>query len=288
MRIGLIGAGMMGHGMAVNLLKAGHQVTVMAHRNRAPIDDLVARGAAEAQDLGAVAKDADVILLCLSTSKVVEETIGRLRPHLRGGQIIVDAGTSEPETTRRLARELGRIGIGYADAPMTGGPEQAERAELGVLCGADDKTFAAIEPLLKCFATTIRHFGPPGSGHTAKLISNYLVTGMIALVTEAFGAAHMAGLDWGDLYEVMLNGSGNSGVLRKMVGPALAGDFDGYRFSIANAAKDIGYYTELAERLGCGSDLAEAVASRFVKAVETGHGGRNVSHLLDPAIDDVT
>lgn len=288
MRIGLIGAGLMGHGMALNLLKAGHQVWVMAHRNRARVDDLVARGAVEAQDVDTVAGDTDVILLCISTSKVVEETIGKLRPHLRGGQIIVDAGTSEPETTRRLARELGRIGTGYADAPVTGGPEQAERAELGVLCGADDKTFVAIEPMLKCFATTIRHIGPAGSGHTAKLISNYLVTGMIALVTEAFAAARKAGLDWGDLYDVMLNGSGNSGVLRKMVAPALAGDFDGYRFSIANAAKDIGYYMELAEKLDCGSDLAAAVASRFAKAVETGHGGRNVSHLLDPAIDDVT
>jgi 3-hydroxyisobutyrate dehydrogenase-like beta-hydroxyacid dehydrogenase len=288
MRIGLIGAGMMGHGMALNLLKAGHNVTVMAHRNRARVDDLVARGAVEAQDVAAIAGDTDVILLCVSTSKVVEETIAKLRPHLRGGQIVVDAGTSEPETTRRLARELGRIGVGYADAPLTGGPEQAEKAELGVLCGADDKTFAAIEPLLKCFATTIRHFGPAGSGHTAKLISNYLVTGMIALVTEAFAAARKAGLDWGDLYEVMLNGSGNSGVLRKMVAPALAGDFDGYRFSIANAAKDIGYYMELAEKLDCGSDLAAAVAQRFAEAVETGHGGRNVSHLLDPAIDDVT
>ncbi len=288
MRIGLIGAGLMGHGMALNLLKGGHSVTVLAHRNRAPVEDLVARGAVEAADLAAVAGNAEVILLCLSTSKVVEETIARLRPHLRGGQIVVDAGTSEPETTRRLARELGRIGVGYADAPLTGGPEQAEKAELGVLCGADDKTFAAIEPMLKCFATTIRHFGPPGSGHTAKLISNYLVTGMIALVTEAFAAARKAGLDWGDLFEVMLNGSGNSGVLRKMVAPALAGDFDGYRFSIANAAKDIGYYTELAEKLGCGGDLAEAVARHFAKAVETGHGGRNVSHFLDPAIDDVT
>lgn len=288
MRIGLIGAGLMGHGMALNLLKGGHDVTVLAHRNRAPVENLVARGAVEAPDLAAVAKDSDVILLCLSTSKVVEETIARIMPHLRGGQIVVDAGTSEPETTRRLARELGRVGVGYADAPLTGGPEQAEKAELGVLCGADDKTFAAIEPMLKCFATTIRHFGPPGSGHTAKLISNYLVTGMIALVTEAFAAARKAGLDWSDLFEVMLNGSGNSGVLRKMVAPALAGDFDGYRFSIANAAKDIGYYTELAERLGCASDLAAAVARHFAKAVDTGHGGRNVSHFLDPAIDDVT
>ena len=288
MHIGLIGAGMMGHGMAANLLKHGHGVSVIAHRNRAPVEDLVARGAIEARDIAQMARDAQIIILCVSTAKVVEDTINRLRPHLRAGQIIIDAGTTEPETTRRLARELAHMGVAYADCPLTGGPEQAARAELGVLCGADERTFAAIAPLLKCFATTIRHFGPPGSGHTAKLISNFLVTGMVVLVTEAFTAARIAQIDWRSLYDAMLNGSGNSGVLRKMVGPALDGDFDGYRFSIANAAKDIGYYAEVAERLGCAGKLTEAVAEAFAKAVETGHGGRNVSHLLDPAIDDVT
>ena len=111
---------------------------------------------------------------------------------------------------------------------------------------------------------------------------------MVALVAEAFGAARASTIDWKDLYEVMLNGSGNSGVLRKMVEPALKGDFDGYRFALANAAKDIGYYEELAEGLGCNSKLTESVAEIFARAVETGHGGRNVSHLLDPAIDDVS
>jgi 3-hydroxyisobutyrate dehydrogenase-like beta-hydroxyacid dehydrogenase len=111
---------------------------------------------------------------------------------------------------------------------------------------------------------------------------------MVVLVAEAFGAARAATIDWKDLYEVMLNGSGNSGVLRKMVEPALKGDFDGYRFALANAAKDISYYAQLAEGLGCNSKLTESVAEVFARAVETGHGGRNVSHLLDPAIDDVS
>lgn len=287
MHVGLIGAGMMGHGMAANLLRHGHQVTVIAHRNRAPVEDLVAKGAREAHSLQEIAQ-AEVILLCVTTSKVVEDTIRQLKPHLRAGQIIMDAGTSAPAATKKLAHELADLGLAYADIPLTGGPEQAEQGALGVLCGATPETFARIQPLLACFATTIRHFGPPGSGHTAKLISNYLVTGMVALVAEAFGAARAATIDWKDLYEVMLNGSGNSGVLRKMVEPALKGDFDGYRFALANAAKDIGYYAELAEGLGCNSKLTESVAEVFARAVETGHGGRNVSHLLDPAIDDVS
>ena len=287
MRIGFIGAGMMGEGMVVNLLNAGHDVWIIAHRNRAPIDELVARGAREAGSLEALARESELIILCLSTADVVEKVIVGLKPYLSIGQIIVDTGTTAPETTRRLARELTPLGIAYADAPVTGGPEQAVKGELGALVGADDETFARIKPVIACYATRIKHFGPPGSGNVAKLISNYLVIGMIGLVTEAFAAARAAHIDWADLYEVMLNGSGNSGVLRKMLEGAFRGDFNGYRFSIANASKDIGYYAELAEKLGRMTALTQSVVDIFAKAA-VGHGGRNVSHLLDPAIDDVT
>ncbi len=280
MQIGLIGAGLMGHGIAANLLKHGHGLRVIAHSNRKPIDDLVGRGATEVKDLKEMAR-AEVIFLCVSTSKVVEETIAKLRPHLRKSQIIIDAGTTEPAVTRRLAQELAAIGVGYADAPMTGGPEQAEAAELGVLCGADAKTYAALEPLFKCYAATIRHFGEAGSGHTAKLISNFLVTGMVALVAQAFDAATRASIDWRGLYEVMLNGSGNSGVLRKMVGSALEGDFGKYRFSIENAHKDIGYYKLLAEELGCSGPLNEALEEFFADAVKSRRGRQHVSQLLE-------
>ena len=287
MRIGFIGAGMMGEGMVVNLLNAGHDIWIIAHRNRAPIDELVARGAREARSLEALAGESELIMLCLSTADVVEKVIVGLKPYLSIGQIIVDTGTTAPETTRRLARELAPLGIAYADAPVTGGPEQAVKGELGALVGADDETFARIKPVIACYATRIKHFGPPGSGNVAKLISNYLVIGMIGLVTEAFAAARASHIDWADLYEVMLNGSGNSGVLRKMLDGAFRGDFNGYRFSIANASKDIGYYAELAEKLGRMTALTQSVVDIFAKAA-IGHGGRNVSHLLDPAIDDVT
>jgi len=266
--------------MVLNLLKSGHQVQVIAHRNRAPIEDLLAKGAREAGSLEEIARNCDYIVLCLSSSKIVEGAVAGLKPGLRKNHIIIDTGTSEPESTRRLAAELAGLGVGYADAPMTGGPEQAASAELGVLCGAGPETFASILPLLSCFATTIRHMGPVGSGHAAKLISNFLVTGMIALVTKAFEAARKADIDWRNLYEVMLNGSGNSGVLRKMVAPALDGDFEGYRFSLANASKDIGYFKMLANELGTETALADAVAAVFSAAIAQGHGQKNVSHLL--------
>ena len=280
MRIGFVGVGLMGHGMALNLLKGGHEVYVVAHHNRTPIEDLLAKGACEARSLVEIAKVSDYIFLCLSSSAIVEQTISVLQPGLRSGQIIIDAGTSEPESTRRLASELATLGIGYADAPMTGGPEQAGNGELGILCGASPETFSSILPLLSSYATTIRHMGPVGSGHAAKLISNFLVTGMVALVAQAFGAARKADIDWRNLYEVMLNGSGNSGVLRKMVAPALDGDFEGYKFSLANAAKDITYFKALATGIGLETSLAAAVQVVFEDAVAKGHGAKNVSHLL--------
>jgi len=288
MKIGFVGLGLMGSGMAGHLLAAGHELWLMAHRNRTFIDPLLAKGAHEVKDLAGLAQKTDVIILCLTTAKVVEETVAGLKSHLQRGQILIDTGTTNPETTRRLARELAHLGIAYADAPMAGGPEQVAKKEVGALIGADEKTLAAITPIISCYASRIRHFGPPGSGHVAKLISNYLVIGMIGLVAEAFKAARAAQVDWKDLYEVMQNGSGNSGVLRKMMDAALAGDFDGYKFSLANAAKDIGYYANLAEELGELTPLTQAVEQIFATAVSTGHAGRNVSHLLDPAIDDVT
>lgn len=288
MRVGFAGMGLMGEGMVAHLLAAGHDVTVIAHRNRAPIEALKAKGAHEAKDFAELSAAADVVMLCLTTAKAVEDTVAKLKPHLREGQIIVDTGTTAPATTRKFVHELAARGVSYADAPMAGGPEQVAKRDVGALVGADDKTLAAITPLLSCYASRIKHFGPPGSGNVAKLISNYLVTGMIALVAESFKAASATHVDWKDLYEIMQNGSGNSGVLRKMMEAALAGDFDGYKFSIANAAKDIGHYAELAESLDRLTPLTEAVQRLFDDALATGHGGRNVSHLLDPAIDEVT
>jgi 3-hydroxyisobutyrate dehydrogenase-like beta-hydroxyacid dehydrogenase len=269
----------MGHGMVLGLLKGGHQVFIVAHNNRKPIDDLVSQGASEVADLRAIAQNSQIIFLCLSNSRAVAEVVAGLKPHLAAGQAVIDTGTSEPQSSRQMAAELASHGVAFADAPLTGGPEQAEKSELGVLCGADTQTFERIRPLLACFATTIRHMGPVGSGHVAKLMSNYLVTGMIALVAEVFTAAQDAGLDWRSLYEAMLNGSGNSGVLRKMVEPALDGNFDGYRFSLDNACKDIGYYRNLETE----SEMVRAVAGVFLNAVAKGQGPLNVSHLLKPS-----
>ena len=281
MRIGFIGVGLMGQGMVVNLMKAGHELTVLAHRNRAPIDEVVSRGAQEARDLGELARDAAIILICVSTAEAVERLVGSLSAHLEEGQIVIDATTSTPQVSRRLAAELARRNIRFADAPMTGGPEQVVAGEAGALVGADDATFQIIEPVLRSYCGRVAHFGPVGAGHTAKLISNYLACGMVMLIADSYGAARRANIDWKKLYEVQLQGSTNSGALKKMIGPALDGNFDGYRFSIANAAKDMRYYCDLAKTLGELTPLAQAAGRMLQAAAESGDGEQNVSRLLE-------
>ena len=284
MQIGFIGAGLMGHGMAANLLKAGHELAVVAHRNRAPVEDLVQRGAKMADGLGELANSSEFIMICVSNSKVVQEVIDGLRPHLSAGQVIIDMGTTDPAVNRRIAAVLGDQGIAFAEAPVMGGPDQAAAAELGALVGAEADTFERIRPVLEAFCASISHVGPVGAGQTAKLICNYLGLGMAALIADAFTVARKAEVDWGKLYEALLRGSTNSGALRRIMEPALKGDFDGHAFSIANAHKDLTYYTALATQGGFRSGLAKETMAVFDKAVAAGHGDLRLSRLLDPKL----
>ena len=282
MKIALVGAGLMGRGIAACLMRAGHDLTVIAHRDRSGVDALVGEGATEAKDLATLAAGAEVIVICVSNSEVVEKVIAGIEESLRPGSIVLDMGTSEAAANRALAQRLARRGVAFAEAPVAGGPEQAARAELGAMVGADDETFSRLKPLLDACCARVAHMGEVGAGATAKLINNYMVMGMIGLIAECYNAARTAGLDWQKLYEVMQQGSNNSGALRKMVGPALKGDFDGYPFSIANAAKDMRYYMKLADELGTRSPLAEASNAIFADAVAKGLGALRVSRLIDP------
>jgi 3-hydroxyisobutyrate dehydrogenase-like beta-hydroxyacid dehydrogenase len=281
MRIGFIGVGLMGQSMVMRLLQAGHEVTVIAHRNRAPIDAVLAQGAHEALELKALAKDAQMIFICVDGAETVEKVVTSLLPHVQRGQIIVDATTSRPEVSRRLEDELARKGAVFADAPMTGGPEQVRSGEAGALVGATPGTFQLVTPVIASYCNRVEHFGPVGHGHMAKLISNYLACGMIALIADSYGLARKAGIDWRKLYDVQLKGSTNSGALRKMIGPALNGNYDGYLFSIANATKDMGYYCELARRLNYPASLAEAALSLLEARKVKGDGDKNVSSMLE-------
>jgi 3-hydroxyisobutyrate dehydrogenase-like beta-hydroxyacid dehydrogenase len=283
-RIGFVGVGVMGHGMASRLLNAGYPLTIVAHRNRTPVDDLVSRGAREAAKYAELVEASDSIFLCVSNSTVVESVIGQLEPFLRRGMTIVDTGTSSPVSTRALHERLAKIGVMFVEAPVTGGVKQAAAGELGALVGADEDTFDVVKPLLQVMCRTVHHFGPPGTGNTAKLLNNFMVFGIAALVTEAFSRADHAGVDWEKLYEVVVCGSADSGVLRRIIGSATKGDFKGYVFDVDGSLKDVRYFCELAESMGGLTPLDSAVRDVYEKAVADGHGKRLLSELLAPDV----
>ena len=282
--IGLVGLGAMGAGMARNILTRTGALHTVAHRNRAVIDALVQDGAVEHPDAADLAQACDILLLCLPNSEVVEQTITRLRPALRPGHVVVDTGTSALRSTLEISRVLGEMDVQFAEAPLTGGARQAADAQLGALVGASSGTFARIEPVLSLFCSTVKHFGPVGAGAQAKFINNYMVMGIAALVAEAFHAAAESGIDWGDLYDVVECGSASSGVLQRIIGNARHGDFSGYVFSVANAAKDMRYIGEFLGDAGHATPLSEAVNDFFQRADRQGHGALRLSELLRPEI----
>jgi 3-hydroxyisobutyrate dehydrogenase-like beta-hydroxyacid dehydrogenase len=282
-RIAFIGVGMMGHGMAKNLLEKGFPATVVGHRNRAPVDDLVAKGAREAKSAAEAASGAEIIFLCVTGSPQVEQIVygeSGLLGATQKGQIVVDCSTSEPTSTNRIRADFAKQGVAFVDAPLARTPKEAELGKLNVMVGADPETFAKIKPALETFAENIFHVGGPGSGHVMKLLNNFLAMGHAALIAEVLVAGQKAGVDLNQFYKVVSAGGANSGIFQMLVTNILKGDDGGLPFLLRLAQKDLTYYAHLNEGMGMPSPLGKAVLDAFEKASKLGYGDRMVGGLI--------
>ncbi len=283
-RIGFIGVGLMGHGMAKNLLEKGYSVVGMAHRNRAPLEDLIEKGAAEAGNPKEVAETADIVIVCVTGAPQVEEVVyddNGLLEGLRHGQTVIDCSTSEPDMTARVNKSLIAKGVALADAPLARTPIEAEAGRLNTMVGASDETFAAIKPVLETFCENIFHVGEVGAGIKTKLINNFLAMGHAALIAEALAACAATGVEIEKYYDVVTAGGANSGIFQLIVLPVLKeGDYSGLKFSLANAAKDLGYYSRMAETASLTNKLGKAVHNALVEGMESGFADGDVGDLI--------
>lgn len=277
-RIGYIGVGLMGHGAARNILeRGGYPLTVMAHRNRAPVDDLVARGAREAADPAGVAAASDIVFLCLPSSVEVEATIhgeygllGSLRP----GMIVVDSTTADPAVTRRLGAELARRGCALIDAALGRTPKEAEAGKLATYVGGDPAIIAQVRPILETYADTIIVCGGLGAGTTCKLVNNSITIGMCALIAEALATAAKLGVDLAAQAQV-LSAGGADGRMWQMMKPwLLEGDDSHLKGPLRIAAKDLRFYNRMAEEAGVATFIAQAASQTYRLALNQGHGER--------------
>ena len=284
-RIGIVGAGLMGHGIAKNLVEKGFPLVVRGHRNRVPIDDLVKRGAAEVKTNADLARASDIVILCVTGAPQVEDVIfgpdgvaGAARP----GTIVVDTSTSEPSTTAKMREALAKQDVRFVDAPLARTPVEAEQGRLNTMVGADDATFAELKPVLAAYCENIVHAGPPGHGIVLKLINNFIAQAICTATAEALAAAAKSGLSIRKLHEVISAGAVNSGLFQMIVGRMLeGGDLTGLKFTIVNAAKDLRYYTHFTESMMIPSVMGEAVHQSLVTANALGFGDKYVPSLVE-------
>ena len=283
-RVGLIGAGLMGHGIGKNIVTKGFPLTVLAHRSRAPIDDLVSKGAKEAKSAKEVAEQSDVIILCVTGSPQVEDTMHRkdgVLEGLRKGSVVADCSTAEPGSTLKIAELVHAKGAFFVDTPLTRTPKEAEEGKLGMMTGGDENILARIRPVLDTFADTIVHAGQLGAGHTLKLINNFISLGTAAVVSEGIAAAYKAKVDMKALRDIVMAGGARSLMFERLIKIPLEDDDSAAKFAIVNAAKDMRYYTSMTENMPMTSFIAEAIHQSYVMAVNRGYQDRYVPRLID-------
>ena len=283
-KIGFIGAsGLMGHGIAKNLLAKGHTVALTVHRNRDRIADLLAAGATEAPDARALAQQSDLVFICVTGSPQVESMVlgeAGLLAGVREGQLIVDCSTSEPDSTTRLREQTAARGATFVDAPLSRTPVEAEAGRLNVMVGADAAIFERLKPVMAAFAENVFHVGGPGAGHTIKLLNNFIAQAICTATAEAFAVGQRAGVDLNRLVELISAGPVNCGLFQAMA-KTLHGDLTGLKFELDNARKDVRYYTHLAENLSIPSVMGEAVHQSLSIASALGHGKKLVPSLVE-------
>jgi 3-hydroxyisobutyrate dehydrogenase-like beta-hydroxyacid dehydrogenase len=282
--IGFIGVGLMGHGMAKNLLEKGFALTIMGNRNRTPVDSLVAKGAVEVKTPAEVAKRADIIFLCVTDSGVVEKLIrgpDGIKAAARPGLIIVDTSTANPVSTMELAAELSAGGVTLCDAPLNGTPTQAEVGQLGAMIGADDKTLARIRPAVEAWAARIAHVGPVGAGHKMKLLNNFLAMGYASIYSEALVLAHKVGITPQTFDSVLRGSRMDCGFYQTFFKYVLEGDRNAHQFTLVNALKDMRYLEAMADAAGMSNPVGNAVKNGFAQAISQGRADEYVPMLSD-------
>ena len=281
--IGFIGLGLMGGNMVENLQKRGFELIVM-DLNKDEVAKVIARGnAIEASSPKELAKKSDIVMLCLTTSAVVEKIVYGEEGILAGikeGAVLIDFGTSIPSSTIKIGKDLAEKGAGMIDAPLGRTPAHAKDGLLNIMAAGDKEIFAKVKPVLDQQGENVFFLGALGAGHTTKLINNFMGMTTVVAMSQAFAAAKLAGVDTQQLFDIMSSGPSNSPFMKFCKNYAVDNVSD-LGFSIANANKDLGYFVQMMNDLGTTSLIAEATSTNLKAAVSADMGSGNVPEIFD-------
>lgn len=282
--IGFIGLGFMGHGLAKNILLGGYELWVRGNRNRTPVDSLVSKGAHEASSIAEVVEKCDVIHFCLPNSALVEGLIrgpGGILENAKEGLIIIDTTTALPDSTVALADELAAKGMKLVDAPLGRTPKEAEDGTVDAMVGGEPETVATVKPIIDCWAGTIKHIGPIGSGHRMKLVMNFLAMSYGALYAEALSMSAKSGIAPQTFQEVIGPSRMGSGFFETFMQGAVGRDPNAHKFSLANAMKDISYAHQMATDARVMGLMSAAAKQYYTYANAHGGAEQTIPQLAD-------
>jgi len=284
MHVGIIGVGLMGHGIARNvLLKGGFSLSFLDHPGNQPTEEILGLGANACASPAEVAANSDVVILCVTGSPQVEAIVGGsegVASALKPGAIVVDCSTALPETTLRMAEIIRQVGGDYIDAPMTRTAKHAHEGTLNLLVGGATEALETVRPVLASFTEKVDHVGPLSHGHRLKLLHNYVSVGFMTLLAEAAAQAADAEIDPQVFVDVLAQGGGASVALERLAPYIVDQDREGLPFFVSNALKDIDYYRGMSEASGARKTVADGISEALKAPVEAGQGEAYVPELV--------
>lgn len=284
-RVGFIGLGSMGVGMAANVAAAGYPLTIMGHTRREPVERLLGMGAKEVTSPAQMRAECDVIILCVTTSDAVEGIVtgdDGLMSSSAGDNpfLLIDCGTSRPDSTLKLGALLAENGCSMMDVPLGKSAQAAEDGTLNMMAGGSVEDFNRAKPLLDTMSENLFHVGELGIGHRIKLINNGFSMAVACLAAEAMATAKAGGVDLAWVRDVMVAGPNRSDFFEWMMASAVDGDETKLAFALKNGFKDMGYFNAMAEEVNVNASIPMAAYERMKSVVEAGHGEENVPALM--------
>ncbi|NND89719.1 MAG: NAD(P)-dependent oxidoreductase [Granulosicoccus sp.] len=282
-RVGFIGLGAMGVGMAANVVSKGYPLTVLGRTRREPVERLLAMGATEVRTPAELRPRCDIIILCVTTSEAVEEIVLGDNGLLSSGDnpfLLIDCGTSRPDSTVALGARLAESACSMMDVPLGRSAAAAESGTLNMMAGGSIEDFNRARPLLETMSENLFHVGELGVGHRIKLINNGYSMAVACLAAESMATARAGGVDLKVVNQVMSAGPNRSDFFDWMMASAIEGDETKLEFALKNGLKDMGYFNAMAEEVGVDATLPMAAHARLKALVEAGHGDEYVPALM--------
>lgn len=286
-RIGFVGLGIMGRGMANNLLKAGFKLRVW---NRTPsrMDPLVEAGAEAGLSPADVAAHSDITITCVSDTPDVERVILGEEGVIEGakpGALVIDCSTISPQVTQDIAMKLTEQGVHMLDAPISGGSEGAANGTLAIMIGGDAAQVERAMPVFQAMGKTITHVGPTGAGQTVKLVNQILVVGNCLAMCEALLLAKAGGVDLTKAYDAVKNGAAGSWMFMNRAPQIIANDWRP-GFTIDLQQKDLRLVLEAADQLGVPLPGTALIFQFYRTLQQMGFGGEG-NHGLVKALENL-